>query len=249
LARILANLVLAQASLPPAIVKNESERGNYIECLAHSDEAGDILPLAGLFVKTLRRYAKQVERPSYLKKLFAAEIKLRSQGEFEAWRDAFTRFAVELSGELRLSRLTATIVGTIGLEEFRYLRRDDSAGNTWWRLVRNASGSEILMWVGYPSSDIRRWLAYESEAYPSIYFSVRNATFRVMPYRRATLDEIHVSEVMVVPGTRPDVLALVDGKLLRGNISDAAATVAGHIVTSFASGRIPEKPDTDSGQP
>ena len=65
-ARLLTNVMLGQAGLPPAIVKASSQRTKYLNALAHSDEGGDLLPLAGLFADTLHRYASDMEKPRLL---------------------------------------------------------------------------------------------------------------------------------------------------------------------------------------
>ncbi|WP_165942521.1 Fic family protein [Micromonospora sp. KC721] len=247
LARILANLILTRSELPPSIVKNQSERGNYLDCLAHSDVAGDILPLSTLFLKTVNRYVKQIERPSFIRRMFDAEIRGRSQGLYRRWHIQMSELSNQLVVELRLAGIEAAKAGELGPEEFAFIRRLDSTGNTWHLLLRNAAGAELLLWFGYPSFEMRRWVE-QGEHFPSLYFSVRNNNLRFRPYRKATPAEVgDVSEVMLVVDMEPRIFALVDGRPRVMNTVEAARFISDRIADAYLSGRIPlQLPDERS---
>ncbi|MGW5667388.1 Fic family protein [Micromonospora sp. NPDC003776] len=242
LARILANLILTRAELPPAIVKSQSERGNYLDCLAHSDVAGDILPLSSLFLKTVNRYVKQIERPSFIRQMFNAEIRGRSQGLYRRWKIQMDELSLRLVIELQLAGIEATKAGELGPEEFAFIRRLDSTGNTWHLLLRNSEGAELLLWFGFPSFEMRRWVEFD-ERFPSLYFSVRNHNHRFRPYRKATPAEVgDISEVMLVVDMDPRIFALVDGRPRVMNTADAARFISDRILDAYRSGRIPLQP-------
>lgn len=247
LARILANLILTRAGLPPAIVKNQSERGNYLDCLAHSDVAGDILPLSALFLKTVKRYVKQIERPSFMRRMFNAEIRTRSQGLYRRWQMQMDELSGQLVIELRLAGIQATKAGELGPEEFAFLRRLDSTGNSWHLLLRNGAGAEILLWFGFPSFEMRRWVE-RGEHFPSLFFSVRNNNQRFRPYRKATPAEVgDISEVMLVVDMEPRIFTLVDGRPRVTNSVETARFISDRIVDAYLSGRIPSQPTDGRG--
>jgi len=241
LARLLANLLLSRADLPPAIVKHRSERENYISTLAHSDVGGDIFPFAGLVQKTITRYMREVEKPGFLRKIFVAELRQRGQELYDWWWNSVQAFTTRLAGELFLSGISGTPAGSVGREEFNLLRDLDSAGNSWYLVLKDEAQAELLIWFGYPSWGLRQRLE-PRDYYPTLFFSVRNDEYRLNPYRKASSEELGgLTEVMVVPDLNVKVHARIDDRTLSGGIADSAELIAEKIVSAFRSGRIPAR--------
>jgi Fic family protein len=243
IARLLANFALGQAGLPPAVVKHASQRGQYLDALRHSDQGGDILPLANLFYLTVRRYSREVKKPKYVRQIFFEELRRRGNSFFDWWSNEFDTFTAQLNGELALSGMRVKPLGKPDLQSFKLIQDRDSTGNCWFEFVRNSEDREILIWFGHPSSTIRNSVPEESLS-PSLYFSVPEGSWnRLQPYRQARDVELSgLTEVMIGPDLNTKVYAVKNGKLRVGSVPDAASEIADTLAHGLRSGLIHKRP-------
>lgn len=233
LARILANIVLAQAGLPPAIIKHKSQRDAYLDALAHSDIAGDIMPLAGIFVKAVKQFAREIEKPAFLRKILRDEIARSTSSVFSGWQVNFNNLMARIFGELRLSNVRISDLGRLDGESFAFLSETDTSGSTWlFKLWREEL--ELLVWMGY-SSDEMNSFASSLVRYPSMFFSVPNPPYSLKPYRPAHSAEVGgLQEVCLTHGITPKIYMRKNGEVVQlSDINSAARRISGHIVAGF----------------
>ena len=244
-ARLLVNMVMTQSGLPPVIVRHQADRATYLDALAHSDEAGDILPFCGVFLATLKRHIRQIERPDFLRKIFIDEIRARGNSIFDEWRATVTSFVEKLTASLFTYRLRVEQVGDIDRTSFELLRNGDRAGNVWFLKIVDQYGRELLVWYGYSSWETVRYIPWKGRL-PSMYFSVRNYDRQQMvPYRTVSDSELGgLSEVLVVPGVPSRVYAAFE-TVKHGGIADSADYIAATIAQAFSQGKIPDSKPVD----
>jgi fido (protein-threonine AMPylation protein) len=241
IARLLANMVLSEAGLAPAIVKHGSERDRYLDCLRESDRGGNIAPLATLFLESVGRYTKEVERPSYLRRLFRREVARRGSKLFDWWSREFIEVIADVEAELALAGIDARTVGTVDSIAFDQLRRRDPSGNTWLKRFSDRSGQELLLWVGYASLSARSNLE-KDEVYPSIFFSVRTERRGINPWRSVNSIELYgVTEFMIVPGVPSQTIIVQEGRVLLGSSREGVRGLSDVVAAAFANGRLPQK--------
>ncbi|MET8846297.1 Fic family protein [Amycolatopsis sp. NPDC004625] len=237
-ARLLVNMLMTQSGLPPVIVRHNADRGTYLDALALSDVAGDILPFCGVFITALKRHIRQVEKPQFMRQLFIDEMKARGSSLFDAWKSATAAFIEQLTSALFTYRLKVEKVGDIDRTSFELLRGGDREGNVWFLKISDGAGRELLVWYGYSSYETARLIPWKGHM-PSMYFSVRNDGQQMIPYRRVTdyeLDGLH--ELLIVPEVPARVYALFN-TLKSGQIADSADYIAETISRSFSKGEIP----------
>src|SRR5207302_1580189 len=131
LARLLANLALTRADYPPLVLRSLSDRGQYLDALAASDE-GDILPLYDLFATVVKRAVKTMSQPGYARELVEDRL-LRTEGQrFEAWYRLTASFTDSLRSAIRAEGWDAIYQGYPDLTAFMLLRDRSSSGNGWY---------------------------------------------------------------------------------------------------------------------
>lgn len=174
IARVLANLELSRHGYPPLILRAESDRGEYLEALAASDE-GDILPLYDLFVRAVRRQVRLMARPNYVDELIQDRFLASNRDRYMFWTSALERFGREMRHAIESRGFEFTIQGQPTLESFELLASLDRDGNGWWATVgEGRRKDEWLLWFGYRSSELRDVIGDEPGIYPSIFFSRRD---------------------------------------------------------------------------
>lgn len=104
-ARLLANIIIGGAGLPPLIIRVAGDRNRYINALSLSDQGGDLAPLTGVFMRTLRRAIKDMRDPQWALKIFQEEIRQRAESSYNRWRRSFMRWLEMLGAALLLHRL------------------------------------------------------------------------------------------------------------------------------------------------
>lgn len=228
LARLLANLILARHGLPPAIITHNAQRIAYLDALAHSDTGGDIMPLTGIFLDSMKRFGREIQKPSFLRKIIKAEIAKEHSDVFSRWTSAFDTFTARLFGELQLRRFRILNLDQLDAQSFGLLSNRDTSGSTWlFKIVRN--DLEVLVWAGYSSDQINSHID-SLVRYPSLFFSVRAENFRARPYRKAHPSEVDgLEEVCVTPGSGRKVYAISDGRSKFGTVNDSAHDIATRI--------------------
>lgn len=245
LARLVANMILLQSGLPPAVVKSSNQRESYLDALAHSDSGGDIFPLAGLFMDTMKKRTREVKKPQFAARIFQDELARRKSGTYDWWSTQFNNFLNTLAAELSLSRLEFRRVGAIDKESFANLQARNSEGNSWIAIVKDELGREMLLWCGYPSFDIQA-PKDEKRVFPSIFLSVKAGAWSLHRFARANLSQsAGLREIALYPGTRVEVRTVVEQstgekRTRRGSLDDAVSEISDHIVRGFRSNTIPK---------
>lgn len=239
-ARLLANMALADARLPPAIVKSASQRDQYIDALATSDEGGDILPLAGLFATAVSRTMKEIESDRFTRRLIRARVREREGGQYGWYVKELDAFLMGLRARLLPFGLTSSRFGDVGEDEFDMLRQRNSAGNTWLLRIEDGHRREVLLWAGYVSTEMLGRLR-DDEIMPSIRLSVpTDDSFRTLPYRAARGGELGgIRELVLVPDVPPYIYARLGEQVERMGTDNAVERLADAIIGAFRSESVP----------
>jgi Fic family protein len=172
MARLLANYILGSATHVPLIVKSSADRGRYIAALAHSDTAGDIVPLVRVFARAIGRQLREMEQPNFAMTLFEQDVESRADSDYARWKRDFDAFLLEVATKLRTENIALETVGSVAPSDFSLLRDLNKAGNSWLAKVRGPAGSEILLWIGFPTIEQRRYLQRD-QIYPSVFLAER----------------------------------------------------------------------------
>lgn len=174
MARLLANLALSQGGYPPLILRNDADRGQYLDALAVSDD-GDILPLYDLFVSVLRRSVKTMSRPDYVQGVIQDRLLSTESQRYGVWRQSLDSFEVALKVSAEKWELSYLPQGYLDPESFTLLSELNADGNGWFAKVTDSSGASLgLLWFGFRSEDLKGILDDELQNYPSIFFSPRS---------------------------------------------------------------------------
>jgi hypothetical protein len=251
-ARLLANMTLAGAGLPPAIVKAKTQRTAYLDALATSDEGGDIMPLTGLFAKTLSRFAADMQKPRFFRKLFNDLVTSRGNSEYDAFMAEMDMFLRFLSAELSAYRLTSTSWDQLDVEAFGQYKKAQNYEATTVLMIENDTGAQVAVQVapstqamGRYQHSMRRRADYgEVERLPSLQFALRGERYALEaypladPYRLFGLREVAFD---LEAGSRAYVL--IAGDIRRGSSADVAEVVAAAIGRGFSAGRVTAAPE------
>lgn len=174
LARVLANLELSRHGYPPLLVRAESDRGEYLQALALSDE-GDILPLYELFVRVVRRQVQLMSRPNYVDALIQDRFLASDRDRFRFWMTTLEHFEEAMRHAVGARGFQFQVQGTPTLESFDLHAHFDRDGNGWWATIGDGGRKdEWLLWFGYRSFEFREMLQDENGVYPSIFISRRS---------------------------------------------------------------------------
>jgi len=173
MARLLANYTLGFGAYPPLIIKASSDRGRYIDALEHSDQAGDIIPLARVFVRALERQLMIMEKPDFVWTLFQKDLRVREQSLFKRWTETTMAFIREVEARLLLSNVRLSRVGELSPNDFELLQKRNQSGNSWFARASRLGGRDLLLWFGFSSSRLAKGLERD-QTFPSIFLSERD---------------------------------------------------------------------------
>jgi hypothetical protein len=149
IARLLANLALAQGGYPPLILSADSDRGEYYDALAASDE-GDILPVFDLFGRVLRRTMKVMSAPDYVENVIHDRLMTTESTQRALWQKTAASFAECLRTKLRGHSWTTVPQGYPGLSSFHSLAARSADGNSWFLKIEDDLGTHPwLLWFGF----------------------------------------------------------------------------------------------------
>ncbi|GAB3599845.1 hypothetical protein GCM10027586_02360 [Kineococcus gypseus] len=215
MARLLANMLLSRSGYPPLIVTADTDRGEYYDCLAVSDE-GDILPLYDLFTRILRRTTRTMSNPGYVEQVINTQVLNTPDARYSTWRTLVEKFEYLLHGSLEERGWQGRLQGypdSSGFHQLASLNRD---GNSWFlKGFDAAEESQWLLWWGFNSDDYRA--NHEADIrYPSIFLSLRDFSPEAHhPYRplfEETASFEAPDEAVLTPGRpRPVALRYADG--------------------------------------
>lgn len=172
MARLLANIVLMRARWPPLVV-SFTDRLQYLDALAASDDGGDILPVYELFLKSVERSLKDLEDPALGKRLYQADIDRVRELRYQTWSDLITEFIVCLRKALRDVGLVVDRLAVPPASTFLRLENHDTSGNTWLAKIYGKEGLDFLLWLGMNSSPLGD-TARLSRSVPSLFVSERD---------------------------------------------------------------------------
>jgi Fic family protein len=230
LARLLANLALSRAGYPPLTISSSTDRGQYLDALAASDD-GDILPLYDLFATVTKRAVKTMSRPGYARELVEERLLKTTRQRYDAWERVATQFTNGLRRNIRDRGWNAFFQGRPDVSAFRLLCDRSAAGNGWFlKVIDNARRERYLLFWGYNSNDSMDLLGREWRPLPSIFNSVRSDDpTAIHPYRAlwngAELglpDEI----ILLLPTSRKPVLIRKGTEIRERTVEEAATELA-----------------------
>jgi Fic family protein len=182
-ARLLANLALVQGDYPPLLVRSTTDKGQYYDALAESDQ-GDILPLWDLFSQILRRTVKTMSRPNFVRDVVQNRLLVGTEQRHKMWMVLAERFAKQLRTQLRRRNWDVQVQGYPDVSAFALLSELDPEGNSWFlKIVSPEKRNEWLLWFGHASRELRETHG-KLRGYPSIFFSRRDDDPRsIHPYK------------------------------------------------------------------
>jgi Fic family protein len=232
-ARLLANLALTQAGYPPLIIRSGSDRGQYLDALATSDD-GDILPLYDLFSSVLKRSVKTMSKPGYARDFVQDRLLKTSEQLFEGWLHLARHFTDCLRKAIRHDGWDALYQGYPDLPSFVLLSERDSGGNGWYLKILRPDGSpQWLLFFGYHTTDILDFLSGNRPT-PSIFVSVRDDDpTAVHPYRWIMdADDEVPDEIVLTPGERKPALVRHGWDAQEMTLEDCANALASALTLS-----------------
>jgi hypothetical protein len=232
MARLLANLALIQSRFPPLLLRAGSDRGQYLDALARSDE-GDILPLYDLFASSLRRMVCNMERPQFVERKIRSELLGTVDKRYDMWKKLMRTFFTTLEHKVeRPYGWTLGLMGYPSAEDFACLEEGKRDGINWWIKLRNrGQGDRWLLWVGPQSQQMKDLLgdAGKARAWPSIHFDEPddNPT-SVHPWRgiRGAAARTCPNEMVVLPGTRKPIVVRIGYNCEELDLTDGAHMLA-----------------------
>lgn len=236
-ARLLANMIVGRAGLPPLVVQLVGDRERYITALQISDQGGDLAPLVGVFVSIMRRAVRDMRDPDFAIKLFEDEIARRVEGAYIQWRTTFLEWLGQLGAALTLHDLSIHTDPDEMIDQraFQRIRSTNTHGEA---LVIGGIGNESR----YPGCraylllDATRDLFRFTEGEPALSF----LTYGPMPwsttiYRRM---DARASEILVRPDPSSGVYIRDRGGRTHQLPGQAAAEmVAEALASDFRGGR------------
>lgn len=232
MARLLANLALIQARFPPLLLRAGSDRGQYLDALARSDE-GDILPLYDLFASSLRRMVCDMERPQFVERKIRSELLGTADKRYDMWKKLLRTFFTTLEHKVeRPYGWTLSLMGYPSAEDFICLEEGRREGISWWVKLRNRSeGDRWLLWFGPQSKQMRELLGDTGKfrSWPSIHFDEPDDDpTSVHPWRgiRGSAAKTYPNEMVVMPGTRKPIVVRTGYESEELDLTDGAQMLA-----------------------
>jgi Fic family protein len=237
--RLVANVILARAGLPPLILRNKNDRYRYITALGHSDEAGDIAPLILMFCKALERVTEQLKDPKLAQNLFEMDISARIlSDDYTYWSAAMDALSKQVQVQLKLFNLEGTLLSSMEPSDFYLLQRRSKVSKTWHIQISDHGFPTGLWFFGYVGDSLYSKLE-KDQIYPSLMFATKNPNPKeVRMYLQPSNDKRkNFRSFMLEP--RENKVYAVDsfGRVTKMLISEAAQAIA-HTSYSFASDPI-----------
>lgn len=205
LARLLANLTLIQSNYPPLLLRHDSDRGQYLDALAKSDDS-DILPLYDLFAQVTRRTVTVMGKPDYVQDIIHRRLLGKRSDSHRLWQRSIIQFFELVAKRLQEKDQNTELMGTVDLSSYDLLLDHNSDGNTWFFTVADKKKvARWLAWFGFNSKtilDLDRKIEF-----PSIFISTRDDRPKTShPYRHVGGVGDAVDEIVVRPLERLPIL-------------------------------------------
>lgn len=227
-ARLLANVVLLRSGWPPLIIQSK-DRLQYLDALSASDEAGNLLPLFDLFIKSIKATLKDLERPDLARSLFEADLRRDPDLRYDLWNSHLDALLNAIRDEMRLLHIDFFRVGVPDASTYLRLERGDKSGNMWLAKLYDGAQISYLLWLGFMSSTSAD--LWSRQPAPSIFISRRDddpgATHPYLnPFRHGS--PVSVDELTVIPRPieKPVLIRRHGMTLTEHSIEDAASILA-----------------------
>jgi Fic family protein len=234
IARLLANLVLSQSEYPPLIIRADSDRGEYYDALACSDD-GDILPLFELFVRVMRRSVRSMGQPNYVENVIRDRMLTTPSRQKELWQVLAQGFTDEFRRSLRASGLDAQIQGYPSNASFLDLAEGNPDGNSWYLKVTDRDGKPCwLLWFGF-NSEMYTDSHGTKSSYPSIFLSTKDDDPTALhPYRfvEPGTDDSVGTEIVLIPGRAKPARVLIGYMWHELSIASVAREAARRLIAA-----------------
>ncbi|WP_078311597.1 MULTISPECIES: Fic family protein [unclassified Mycobacterium] len=232
MARLIANYTLGFGAFPPLIIKSSSDRGRYIDSLEHSDQAGDIIPLARVFVRALARQLTIMEKPDFVWELFQKDLRVREQSLYKRWSQTVDAFMQQVEGQLLLSKVDLTRVGGLSPSDFELLQKRNMSGNSWFAKVSRTGGRDLLLWYGYSSNKLTRYLERD-QIFPSVFMSERDPNPKpIRPYLSSVLGKPEFfDELCLIADERRAIIKR--GEVMQRVLLPQAAELWAAVITNY----------------
>ena len=197
IARLIANLALSQRKYPPLVLKSDSDRGQYLDALSHSDD-GDILPLYELFSRVARRQVGIMGNHEYVRSVIERRLFSDIKVHADIWKNVVDRFTVILNQLVSDASWVLRFDGYPDEGGFDLLLRGKSEGSSWYaRCGPHGDSVAILLWWGFESLEFRDFVGDEKRKFPSLFVSTRFGSGK-HPYKR---EETYGLEIQFRPFT------------------------------------------------
>lgn len=234
IARLLANLVLSQSEYPPLIIRADSDRGEYYDALACSDD-GDILPLFELFVRVMRRSVRRMGQPDYVENVIRDRMLTSPSRQRELWQVVVQGFTDEFRRSLRSDGFDAHLQGYPSDASFLDLAESNPDGNSWYLKVSDRDGkTRWLLWFGFNSEMYTD--TYETKSdYPSILLSMRDehpAALHPYSFIQPGSEDSLATEIVLIPGRAKPARILIGHIWYELSVSSAAREAAKRLITA-----------------
>lgn len=232
MARLLANLALVQSQYPPLLLRSISDRGPYLDALAASDD-GDILPLYDLFVSSLRRVVRAMERSDYVEAKIRDQLLATPSQRYQVWRSLAEALFTCVDQKTRMSDWGVRFMGFPSVEDFEWLEERNADGNCWFVKFRHRGLDEWLLWFGY-RTDAMHDILGGKRAWPSIFFSSRTTDPRsVHPFKFAVKAGARKrpAEVCLSPGSARPVILRYEYETTSLRVDEAAEVIVRSLCT------------------
>lgn len=190
----MSNLILIKGGYPIVLIRRK-DRTRYYDALAASDE-GDIAPLLDLIIKRSEDSLRQViraraEATGVTEAVRQAEERVATQ--YNVWHQAMLlllRSIEEVAETVREQSdgsldVTVREYDQVTLDDYKALLRRDKSGNGWLAALRGrgyTKSSELLLWNGFRSVDMRHQLGTEAPG-ASIFISEQDPMRIHGPFR------------------------------------------------------------------
>lgn len=183
--RAIGNLELIRAGYPPIIIRKK-ERDRYIECLAESDDGGDIRSFAELVLDRMEGALVGLELSAKRKQGFSPtleKIRIRQEQQLRIWETSVTLLAnlIEhnISGELELvggKCSTHLFSEPLDIQDYIEVCAGHPVPRSWaFTLSVEIPGIprlEKLAYIGHRSSQMYHHV--DQQGGPSLYWSSKN---------------------------------------------------------------------------
>lgn len=234
--RLIANVILARAGLPPLILRNKNDRYRYITALGHSDSAGDLTPLILMFCKALERITEQLKDPRLAQSLFEMDISSRVlTDDYKFWSTAMDSLSREIQIQLKLFNLEGRLLSFMEPSDFYLLQKRSKVSKTWHLQVLDRSNPTGLWFFGYVGDSLYSKLERD-QIYPALFYATRNPDPQdVRMYLQPINDRRKLFRSFMLEPRENQIYAEdTFGRVAKMSMQEAARAIA-HTSYSFAS--------------